>query len=646
MKNSEKTRDQLLKENHQLKSKVADLEKSQIKQSSLEEYKDISFRDLFNIKDIQKLQDEFSNATGVASIITDITGVPITKESNFTYLCNNIIRKTKKGLANCYESDAKVGKQSIKGPSIQPCLSGGLWDAGAGISIEGKHIANWLIGQVRDETQTEDQMIQYAKKIGTDESAFLRAFHEVPAMSRKKFEQIAQVLFTLANQLSKIAYQNIQKSKYIAEQKETEEALKESEERFKTAFESANDCILIWDKEYNYLYANQSAIDHVGTTRENVIGKNIRDGLGHIPDFMHLWMKRIDTVFKTKSVLEVTDKTEMHGENVYTNSIISPIMDDHNNVSSVCVVYRNITDIMKAEEALKASEGKYKRLVEHQSDMIVKVDIEGRFLYVSPSYCKFFGKSDKDLLNKKFIPLVHKDDVEKTEIAMKKLFKPPYTCYIEQRAKTKDGWKWLSWTDSAILNEKNEVIEIIGLGRDITERKQAEEKGKLNEERYRLLFNLLPYGCEVIDTKGNIINCSSSTAKMLGYKVSEMIGKHITKFLTQDSVQIFKQKFPVLLKGKPIDAEIRMICKDGTKLDVLRAAQPILGSNGKVESMLALNLDITKRKQAEDKLNAKVKQLEMMNDIMVDRELAINETRKEVNELLAKLGEEEKYRTI
>jgi hypothetical protein len=89
-----------------------------------------------------------------------------------------------------------------------------------------------------------------------------------------------------------------------------------------------------------------------------------------------------------------------------------------------------------------------------------------------------------------------------------------------------------------------------------------------------------------------------------------------------------------------------MICKDGTKLDVLRAAQPILGSNGKVESMLALNLDITKRKQAEDKLNAKVKQLEMMNDIMVDRELAINETRKEVNELLAKLGEEEKYRTI
>ena len=219
MKNSEKTRDQLLKENHQLKTKVADLEKSHIKQSSLEEYKDISFGDLFNIKDIQKLQDEFSNATGVASIITDITGVPITKESNFTYLCNNIIRKTKKGLANCYKSDAEIGKLCIQGPSIQTCLSGGLWDAGAGISVEGRHIANWLIGQVRDETQAEDQMVKYANEIGVDKAVFLKAFRAVPSMSHQKFEQIAQVLFTLANQLSEIAFQSIQKSRYIAKQK-------------------------------------------------------------------------------------------------------------------------------------------------------------------------------------------------------------------------------------------------------------------------------------------------------------------------------------------------------------------------------------------------------------------------------------------
>jgi len=222
---TKKTNDQLLNEIDQLKTKVAELEKSQMGQKSLEKYTDISFEDLFNIKDIQQLQDEFSAATGVASIITDIEGVPITKASNFTNLCENIIRKTEKGIANCYKSDAVIGKLCIQGPTIQPCLSGGLWDAGAGISVEGKHLANWLIGQVRDETQTKDQMLKYAKEIGAEESAFLKAFYEVPSMSRKNFEQIAQVLFTLSNQLSEIAYQGIQKTKYIAEREIIENKL-------------------------------------------------------------------------------------------------------------------------------------------------------------------------------------------------------------------------------------------------------------------------------------------------------------------------------------------------------------------------------------------------------------------------------------
>ncbi|MBU0988998.1 MAG: PAS domain-containing protein, partial [Proteobacteria bacterium] len=65
--------------------------------------------------------------------------------------------------------------------------------------------------------------------------------------------------------------------------------MRQSEERFRSIVESTTDCILVWDREYNYIYANQAAIDHVGTTRDKVIGKNIYDGLGHIPEFTDLW---------------------------------------------------------------------------------------------------------------------------------------------------------------------------------------------------------------------------------------------------------------------------------------------------------------------------------------------------------------------
>jgi PAS domain S-box-containing protein len=186
----------------------------------------IEFEELFNLNDIQRLQDEFAKATGVASIITHPDGTPITEPSNFCRLCKDIIRKTDKGRAYCYKSDSVLGHFSAQGPSIQPCMSGGLWDAGAGISAGGHHIANWLIGQVRDETQSEDKMRKFAREIGADESDFIEAFHEVTAMPQEQFQRIAQALFTLANQLSAISYQNIQQARFITEHKRVENIAK------------------------------------------------------------------------------------------------------------------------------------------------------------------------------------------------------------------------------------------------------------------------------------------------------------------------------------------------------------------------------------------------------------------------------------
>jgi len=102
----------------------------------------IAFEDLFNLADIQRLQDEFSNATGVASIITYPDGKPITRPSNFCRLCIDVIRGSEKGRINCFRSDAALGRYNPDGATIQPCISGGLWDAGAAITLGGKHVAN------------------------------------------------------------------------------------------------------------------------------------------------------------------------------------------------------------------------------------------------------------------------------------------------------------------------------------------------------------------------------------------------------------------------------------------------------------------------------------------------------------------------
>ncbi|MEI6388132.1 MAG: PAS domain S-box protein, partial [Spirochaetota bacterium] len=234
----------------------------------------IAFTDLFSIREIQKIQDDFSTATGVASIITQVDGTPITSPSNFCRLCSEIVRKSEMGNANCMKSDAVLGKLNSTAPLIQNCLSGGLWDAGTSITVGGKHIANWLIGQVRDETQTEEGMVEYARKIGVDEQEFIEAFREVPVMTREKFGQIASTLFGLAYQLSTLAYQNVQQARLLAERKKMEEELRFSEGKYRNLFNKAEVGMLRSRLDGSeVLECNGKILSILGKTRDEVIGK-------------------------------------------------------------------------------------------------------------------------------------------------------------------------------------------------------------------------------------------------------------------------------------------------------------------------------------------------------------------------------------
>ncbi|WP_051822171.1 PocR ligand-binding domain-containing protein [Desulfonatronum thiodismutans] len=235
----------------------------------------VGFEEMFNIAELQRLQDDFAKATKVAALITRPDGTPITAPSNFCRLCT-IIRQTKIGQANCIKSDSVLGRMNRNGPVIQPCLSGGLWDAGAAIYVGDRHIANWLIGQVRDEEQDEEKIRAYARTIGADEDAAAQAFQEVPAMSRQQFKQVADALFTLATQLSNTAHQNVQQARFITERKQAEEALLESEEMQRRLLQTVPDLIIRTDMEGTITFVNEQAFPGLENVPEaSIYGKSI-----------------------------------------------------------------------------------------------------------------------------------------------------------------------------------------------------------------------------------------------------------------------------------------------------------------------------------------------------------------------------------
>ena len=138
----------------------------------------------------------------------------------------------------------------------------------------------------------------------------------------------------------------------------------------------------------------------------------------------------------------------------------------------------------RAERRLAESEAKYRLLIENQSDMVVQVDADNRFVFVNPRYCEMFGKTEDELLGQRFLPLVHPDDQESTTRSMESLNVAPHECYLEQRAKTVYGWRWLAWSDRAVVDENGSITSVIGVGQDITERKVAQQQleGALEEK--------------------------------------------------------------------------------------------------------------------------------------------------------------------
>jgi len=603
---------------------------------------DFDFFDLFDIDEIQKLQDLFSEATNVASLITYPDGKPITKASNFSRLCKDIIRKTEIGNNNCMKSDAIIGAKNPHGFSICKCYSGGLWDAGVSIIVGDKHIANWLIGQVRNELVKNEDIISYADVIGVGRKEFESALAEVKVMSLEQFENVVKFLYLFSNQISEKAYQNYIKSKDILEIEKTGRALRESKERLTLLLKASkqgmydhdllNDTIFVNDEyasmlgyekgtfteyfdkfierihpsdkeRYLRVYNNfingiikdfsiefrlkSSSSDWIWINSLGKIVENGKDGkpLRIVGTLTNINEKRLieeaiqinsqtmhDIITSIPSGLMIyqfqsPDKLyliagnpageRLTGLNIKNNigkefndiwknafksgiseMFMQVVISGHNKefeeveysddeVSGVFrvrtfnmpgqklgVAFENITKIKDVEKAIKVSEDRYKMIIENQNEYIVKTDSNGILQYVSPSYCELVCKTEDEIIGSSYFEMDYEEDIENAKSEIKNLTEPPHKCFFEQRILTDKGLKWLAWSDKAILNSSGKIDYIIGVGRDVTARKNAEFALHEKNRNAEFLTNIALKLSEITDSNEMIDFFNKELAKL------------------------------------------------------------------------------------------------------------------------------------
>lgn len=572
---------------------------------------DVRFTDIFNLEEIQRMQDLFSDATGVASIITYPDGTPITRLSNFCRLCNDIIRKTEKGCANCFKSDAFIGGHNPLGPTLQPCLSGGLWDAGVSITIENKHIGNWLIGQIRTEETDDQHMLKYAEEIGAEKKDFLEALNEVPVMSIDRFKKVADMLFVYANDLSDRIYKNIQLQQQIAEREKMNEALLKSEEALSITLHSIGDGVISTDKNGLIVNMNPVAEHLCGWKLADAIEKPLVEVFNIINASSRKVVENpVEKVLESGKIIGLANHTILisrDNSEYHIADSAAPIKNNEDLTSGVVLVFSDITEKHIAEDKLIESERSKSVLLENLPGMAYRCKFDRNWTkeFVSKGCVELTGYQISDFINNQTISFndlilpeyrEHLWDVWQKATLNKEIVREEY------KIRTADNRiKWVWEQGIPIYNKKGEVEALEGIIIDISERKQIEEALRESEEKYRNIFENVQDVFYQVDMEGNFFEVSPSIKNFVGYEPDEIIGSPIERLyacatdrrITLDNL---------LKNGQVTDYEIDFKTRSGIIRHASLNAQLIYDDKGNPVHIDGFIRDLTQRKLADKAL--------------------------------------------
>ncbi len=560
---------------------------------------DIQFSDIFDLDEIQRLQDLFSDASSVASIITHPDGTPITKPSNFSKLCNDIIRKTEKGLANCYKSDTIIGRYSATGPIVQKCLSCGLWDAGAAITVGGKHIANWLIGQVRNEEMNTRQMIQYAVEIGADKDEFIEALDEVPVMSVEHFRKVSDMLFAFANQLSEKAYNNLLLKAQIDERIKAGEALRESELKFRELVENSPDAVAIYS-EGKIILVNKECLPLLAAkSAEELIGKPVMQFVH--PDYRPLVMERMKYVANQGNVLPLTREKfiRLDGSEVDVEVKAVPIRLE--NKPAVQLIVRDITAHKKAEETINM----LAHAIRSISECVSITDMTDKIIFVNNAFLKTYQYDEYELLGNSINMVRSENNIT----ALLKEILPATKhggWHGELMNRRKDGSEFPVFVSTTVVHdENNNPLALIGVTTDITERKQVEETLRESEARFRnLLQDVQSVSVQGYGTNGITQYWNQASEHLYGYTAEEAVGRKLTDLIIPPEMREYVEQAiqEMASTGHAIPAsELSLMRKDGSRVSVF-SHHVIVQLPGKMQELFCIDVDLTERKLAEQEI--------------------------------------------
>ncbi len=406
----------------------------------------------------------------------------------------------------------------------------------------------------------------------------------------------------------------------ITERKRAEEALLDSEEKYRFLVENSKDVIWKMDLQERWTFVSGNVEKVNGYRPDEMVGKPIWDFIA--PECHGSIREKLNKRMRGEEIAPyVTWSVNKDGRRTPLEVVTTTITDEDGKFVGVQGISRDITLRIQSEKALQESERRYRGIVEDQTELICLFDVNGTITFVNDAYCRYFGKKREELVGHTFLALVSEEDREAVKASIAGLSQKDPATSIEQRVKRPDGsLSWMDWKNRIVFDEHGRPTGYQAVGRDITERNRAENA--LMKEKIILTKSqeAAHVGNWAYDLENREITGSDEVYRIFGYKPNEarLSLEWVRSHVLPEDLSILDNFMGARVRdGRRGSVDYRIKRRDGS-LGYLNTIvdKSVRDKAGRIRRLYGIIQDVTERKQAEEEMKAAKQQSELYLDLM------------------------------
>ncbi|MCB0065406.1 MAG: PAS domain S-box protein, partial [Caldilineaceae bacterium] len=405
----------------------------------------------------------------------------------------------------------------------------------------------------------------------------------------------------------------------ITERRAAEEALRESEARYRLLTENAFDIITRNNIHGDFVYVSPSVQWLLGYSPDELITRSGFELLDPAQwQQMNEMMRKVsERCTQPPQVFQIRHKT---GRAVLLEISMRAIFSEASGdlLEFVCSA-RDITEQKRAEEALRASEEKFRQVAENFDQLLIIRSADNqKMLFINSAAERLTGVQREQLSTdaKTIAHLIHPDDIADVQQQISQQSLAGERIELEYRLVRPNGQIcWVRVRKFPIKDEDGTTLSQVITGEDITERKESELILQESEAKYRQLVETMRGGLVVFDTKDRMTYVNDRMCELLGYAREELLNKRAVEFVDNSHVITIQTQAAQRKQMVNSSYEILARRKDGTLVNLLVSASPLRGKTGTYDGGIAVITDITAQKQAEEMLRQALRHEQELSEL-------------------------------